>query len=409
MEEFKKLAQPIDFDLGGCEDGIIRITNNYDFTDTSGLDFHCIISLDGFDMTELYFNVQTIAPGKTESVGVKEITGALKSLLAGKGLSTGCEMSLFVSAKLREDSPWAPAGHRVAWEQRIIPIQYAKAPVVGPYYFPEACSDDSTAAVTAEGIVLSNGRTELNLAEPELQLWRAPTDNDMIRSLPGQSDNPGTEWHKAGIDRIIRSGTAQTGENFFRTSWVTEKDGRPVGTLSWGISADGGEPQMELLIELEKSLPELPRVGVRFDLPEGFETLRWYGRGLKENYPDRKAGYPLKVWESTVSGEYVPYILPQEHGAHCDTRWIELGASAPAKKKLRISSCHPFIFSALHSSPEDLDGLTHTWQVTPRRETVLIIDAAHRGLGTSACGPDIFDEYKVYPGVYKMKLGLCMG
>jgi len=78
-------------------------------------------------------------------------------------------------------------------------------------------------------------------------------------------------------------------------------------------------------VTVDSSVTDLPRVGLRFDLPAGFENLEWYGRGPSESYPDRTAGYPVGRYRSTVTDQYVPYVLPQEHGGHADTRWVALG------------------------------------------------------------------------------------
>ena len=39
----------------------------------------------------------------------------------------------------------------------------------------------------------------------------------------------------------------------------------------------------------------VPRIGVRFRLPESMELVAVFGRGPLENYWDRKAGYPVDV------------------------------------------------------------------------------------------------------------------
>jgi beta-galactosidase len=225
--------------------------------------------------------------------------------------------------------------------------------------------------------------------------------------LEGEEGKVGYKWYSAGLDQITCSGTEMISNSEFRSTYITEKEGRAIGTLTGSINKEtSGLWNLSLVLDLQKDLPELPRVGVRFKLPRGFEHLSWYGRGLQENYPDRKQGYPIKMWKSTVTNEYVPYILPQEHGSHCDTRWIRLRSTNARDSTFQISAKKPFIFSALHSTPESLDSLTHTWQVCSDTETYLIIDAAHRGLGTGACGPDCSDEYKVYPSVYRLNLML---
>src|SRR5262249_35115144 len=67
---------------------------------------------------------------------------------------------------------------------------------------------------------------------------------------------------------------------------------------------------------------DLPRVGIALALMPGFEGLEWYGCGLHESYPDRKRGAAVARYRSTVTDQYVPYIVPQEHGGHADTRWF---------------------------------------------------------------------------------------
>ncbi|MDD5199134.1 MAG: beta-galactosidase small subunit [Terrimicrobiaceae bacterium] len=116
------------------------------------------------------------------------------------------------------------------------------------------------------------------------------------------------------------------------------------------------------------------------------------GLGPWENYPDRKAACWRAVHAGSVAGQYVPYIMPQEHGLKCDTRWLELSSDSSS---VRIASAHSIAFSAGHFRPEDLTRATHTIDLQPRAETILCIDAAHRGLGTGSCGPDVFEPYKI--------------
>lgn len=403
MEEYKKLAQPVNFDLSECKNGRITIYNDQDFLSTSNLTYFWWVMLDGWDRTALSFSAPVIAPGESAVVEVPEILGALKSIKEDSSRKNGREISIMVTARLKDKTLWAPTGAAIAWEQTMLQLPNAAA---ADYFFLETEGrhpEKTEASIVDEILIFSAGGKELKLDLPMLQIWRAPTDNDIIRNLDEQEDKVGRLWYDAGLDRIIQESFSRNGENSWSSNWVTAADGRPVGKLCWSIG-DGG--RFDFTIELAKDLPELPRVGIRFNLPSGFEQLSWYGRGLKENYPDRKAGYPVKVWDSSVSEQWVPYILPQEHGSHCDTRWIALGTGSPVNQQFRISADEPVIFSALHNSPESLDKLSHTYQVKPSKDTFLIVDAAHRGLGTAACGPDCFEEYKVYPGIYRLKLKL---
>lgn len=151
-------------------------------------------------------------------------------------------------------------------------------------------------------------------------------------------------------------------------------------------------------IALSSRLPDLPRIGVVLGLRPGYEDLSWFGRGPHENYPDRKAGAPVGRYHSTVTDQYVPYILPQECGNKCDVRWLALhGGGQPG---LLVAFPAPLQFSALHCTAADLEQATHTNELTPRPETIVSLDCAQRGLGGASCGPDTLEAYQVPPGMY---------
>jgi beta-galactosidase len=133
-------------------------------------------------------------------------------------------------------------------------------------------------------------------------------------------------------------------------------------------------------------------------LPAGFEKLKWFGRGPFENYSDRKRSAMIDLHESTVTAEYVPYIMPQEHGNHTDVRWLSLGEERGAS--LKVEARGPLEFSASHFTAQDLYAATHTYDLKPRPETILNLDLMQRGLGTQSCGPDTLPQYQIKPGRY---------
>ena len=141
------------------------------------------------------------------------------------------------------------------------------------------------------------------------------------------------------------------------------------------------------------------RVGVVFTLPPGYEEMEWLGLGPHETYPDRKRGGRFGRWKSTVTDQYVPYIRPQEHGGHTDTRWLALRRDDGTG--LLFVCDEPRHVSVSHFLAGDLTAATHDVDLVPRAETFIHIDAKHRGLGTASCGPDTLPEYLVGPGTYR--------
>jgi beta-galactosidase len=92
---------------------------------------------------------------------------------------------------------------------------------------------------------------------------------------------------------------------------------------------------VENLFTVDNKLDDLPRLGVRLVLAPGFENLTWFGRGPFENYSDRKRAAMVDRFSGTVTGQYVPYVLPQVRGSHTDTRWLTLDNG---RTSLRISA-----------------------------------------------------------------------
>ena len=137
--------------------------------------------------------------------------------------------------------------------------------------------------------------------------------------------------------------------------------------------------------------------GVVLFLKPGFEKLRWFGRNPFENYSDRKRAALVDLYESTVTDQYVPYIMPQEHGNHTDVRWLSLGRESA---RLLVVAAGPMEFSASHYTAQDIDSACHTHDLHPRAEVILNLDYRQRGLGTESCGPGPLEQYKIKPGRY---------
>jgi beta-galactosidase len=94
----------------------------------------------------------------------------------------------------------------------------------------------------------------------------------------------------------------------------------------------------------------------------------------------------------------VPYIRPQENGGRADVRWLEVGHEDG--RRLRLAFDRPLQVSATHHRAGDLAAASHDVDLVARPETIVHVDAAHRGLGTASCGPDTLPGYLVGPGTY---------
>ena len=131
-------------------------------------------------------------------------------------------------------------------------------------------------------------------------------------------------------------------------------------------------------------IPDIFRFGVRFRMPEDYDTIEYYGRGPWENYADRKSGAPVGLYRQSVEEQFYPYIRPQETGTKSDLRWWQVLDKRGCG--FRIVSDGPFSASALEYAMETLDDGTakdqrHSSELTKAGFTEICLDKVQMGLG----------------------------
>jgi beta-galactosidase len=281
---------------------------------------------------------------------------------------------------LRNQTDWAPAGHEVAWQQLELRA---------PPRTSRARGRRATVGLSAFADAIVDG--------PHLQLWRAATDNDGLRLMPERAAGPLAHWLELGLDRLEhRLESDDGGELVHRVSgrgnWDDARHRQTFRELDGGFLVENE-------VVLGPDLRDLPRVGVVITLRAGLEHLEWVGRGPWESYPDRLASTIVDRFQSTVSEQYVPYILPQEHGHRSDVRTLAL--TDDEGTGLVVEGRPTFGFTASHFTANDLFAARHTIDLEPRAETILSIDRAQRGLGTASCGPDTATRYRLEEPAYR--------
>lgn len=231
---------------------------------------------------------------------------------------------------------------------------------------------------------------------PELNVFRAPTDNDKTvedkwrdKGLYSMSLEAGTWNVQSETDKVVLSvKNAYRGRNGFDFENAISYTVTPDGTILVKSSitpAVNGEV--------------LPRIGYRMELPEGFEQMRWYGRGPLENYIDRKEAMHVGVYEDLVSNQWVNYVKTQEMGNHEDVRWMSLtnpdgiGWVCIADTTMSASALH--VRSQDLCVPDNFRKQIHPYEVPVRKETVFYLDAYNRPLGGASCGPEPLKKYEL--------------
>ncbi len=401
MHEFKHLIQPVQVDVVDAAAGHLRIRSEHDFVSLNWLRGEWTLTAEGVVIANGELPALDIAPGASLDVTL-DLTAH-----AGPG-----ERFLNVRFFQREATLWASAGHEVGWAQVALPATAATADA-GESGSQVTVGQDAGSITLQAGPVSAVFDKETGslvffgaghnwiLAGPRLNIWRAATDNDGIKlMMEEQKNKPLYRWLQQGLDRL----------RFTRQSVrVVDEAAGPVveivhqasGREQWGdfehlqrFRLDAaGVLSVENQVQLGNGISDVPRIGVTMVLSPELEALEWFGRGPWENYSDRKAGAMVGRYRSTVSGEYVPYILPQEHGNKCDVRWLAL--TNEGGHGVRVDGQPLLEFSASHLAAEDLYQARHTVDLTPRREVILNLDAGQRGLGTASCGPDTLPQYRL--------------
>lgn len=410
MYEFKYLAQPVGA-TADFEAGKLFITNKRDFTTLGDLRGRWQLTVDGQEVRSGELPVLNSAPGETAEVPLP---------VEAPPLRPGQECFLNLSFTLAEPTLWADAGHEVATIQLSVSAAAAQpvAPVAGevPAAQFDVEEDARQIAVSGDGLGLTASKeqgcltsltcdgVETLLRGPQLSIWRAATDNDGIKGWSGQESKALGRWLAAGLNEMTVhtdevSAVAAEGSVrlTIRQTWEA-RGGRFIHEHVYRTRLGGGVA-VSNTVTCEGDLPDLPRVGVTLALPAGFESLTWLGRGPFENYPDRNRAAFIGRYSSTVTDQYVPYVMPQENGLKTDVRWLRLEDEA-GRGLLIVPEGHAH-FSATHFAAEDLFAATHTNELRPRPEVIVSLDHVHRGVGTNSCGPDTLECYKIAPGMFQ--------
>ena len=378
MWEHKRLAAPLRINGGvtALVDGRVEVSNHQHFTDLGWLRARYSLTVDGVELAGAPFDLPDLGPGERAIVALPAWTSP--------AAFTG-EAFLTVRVTSADDLPWASSGFEVCVLQ--LPVGDGRPPRVTQVLV----ATEVTVPLDHEGRL----QHQRFAAPPTLSLWRAPTDNDRIGGMAAR-------WAEAGVDRLERRlidiGRDDTA-TVVRSVYTTGAGIEVAHAARYTPTADGGIAVTEV-VELPESLADLARVGTILEFAPELEALRWFGSGPHETYPDRKRSGIVGRWESTVTEQYVPYIRPQENGGHADVRWLEL--ADPLGEGLRIHLGTAGQVSATHFRATDLAAATHDVDLEPRPETIVHLDAVHRGLGTASCGPDTLPRYLIGAGTHRL-------
>ncbi|WP_417885815.1 glycoside hydrolase family 2 TIM barrel-domain containing protein [Zunongwangia sp.] len=378
LEEVKRVYQNVQFDFDK-ESRKLSVYNEFDFTNLKDYQFKWQLLQDG-----------EVIKTENFSLSVTPHTSETKKLKLPK-LDSDAEYLLNIYTVTKTATDLIPADHKIAKAQFSI-----TEPI-----FANTKNDQKLDVKTEEDQLIFNSGSikgtfdlksgkftsysnDLTMLEelPQPYFWRAPTDNDFGNKMPEELNI----WRSAHSNVTLEDVKVEKQTEAGLPIQVTYhlNDINLPYTLIYLIQNDGSIRVTAKLDTNGKDVPELPRFGMRMQLPAGFDNLEYYGRGPEENYMDRNSAAFIGIYKAQVDNLKMPYIRPQEYGYHTDTRWLKL--TDTNGNILSVKGLQPLSFSALPIKTEALDpGETkknqHPTNLRYRDETTLHIDLAQRGLG----------------------------
>ena len=244
------------------------------------------------------------------------------------------------------------------------------------------------------------GREYLN-HPMELNIWRAPTDNDMyIKS----------EWKKAHYDKAYtRAYTTEVvqGKHGVKitshASVVAETVQKILDvTITWKIEA-AGKIDADIAVTKDDEFPDLPRFGVRMFLDKKLSDVRYFGMGPQESYCDKHQAASHGLYRADVGDLHEDYIRPQENGSHYDCEYVELNNS---RYGIVASAEKAFSFNASYYTQEELEKKTHNYELIESDSVVFCVDYALNGIGSNSCGPVVLEQYRFDDVLFRFKFTL---
>ncbi|WEG11738.1 glycoside hydrolase family 2 TIM barrel-domain containing protein [Pullulanibacillus sp. KACC 23026] len=387
--EYKKVIEPVVVEPVDLRLGQVKIMNRYDFSSLSHLIATWSLFEDGVIIDQGELSTLDIEAGNEKIIEVPYVSSKLKQ---------GLDYWIHLNFALRYDTLWAKRGHEVAWIDLTLSVE-----TENDIPFDLEAVPSLSVKNTNEEIVVSNGSFQMVFSKNngnltswtyahvplllnglELNLWRAPLDNDVHLKK---------EWITAGYDRLnalFKTLTINEWSNKeveVQTSYVHGAPGEGVcfkSVITYRVNGYGELLVETKLIPLAKELPVLPRFGLKCELPKSLNHFKWYGLGPHECYSDRKESGKLGVYEGKVDDQFVPYIRPQENGNKADVRWATftnsrgIGLLFLGEPLLNIS--------AHHYSIEDLTKTTHVNELKKQNATFVNLDDAQSGIGNHSCG-----------------------
>ena len=401
--EMQKVYQPVAFRLIDNQPLTIDVTNRLLTTDLNKYDFKYQIQENGKITSEGILPEISVSPCSSRKITLPDhIRYDLKK-----------ESFLKISMQLREPEIWAKEGFTVAWEQFKLNDIKPSITLAMPKASNPAILYESDTLYTIKGDFFEvkfnrkNGmlssysinNKELIKVPVRFNFRRALTDNDRGWKVGEKMKI----WQDAGLCytvqqfQIISSDKDKTvikGEYTFT-------DSKATATIEHSIFANG-TIEIDYNISIPQDLPNIPRIGLQFEIEKELQNIDWYGRGPHENYIDRESGAAIGIYQTTLNQWTTPYVRPQENSNRGGIRWLRFSQGT---HQLQFSAVgEPFCASAWPYTISTLEQTTHDFELKMHNNIIVDIDCNQMGVGGDCSwGLPVLQKYQIKPGKYQYK------
>jgi beta-galactosidase len=393
--EVKKCYQNIKYEAVDLSTGKIRIYNKFLFTNLKEYEIVWEIMKNGVSVLSGSKLMET-EPEKSAEI---ELGYQLPVMVEENE-----EYILTVSARTLQDNSWAKQGHEIAFDQFILPVPVTKVMFSTQQRDNlKLREEEGTLTISGDNFIISFHKESGAISSyiyKETQLinnvhpnfWRAYTDNDRGNNLPERC----RVWREASQERKLLSMNLNKTEGWveIEVTYLLEAAANSICKVTYCIS-DDGEVKIHYLLMPGENLPELPEVGMLYDMDKCFNNLSWYGKGPHENYWDKAGGAKIGIYQGKVDDQMVPYLRPQECGNKTEVRWAKIMNESGIG--LRIKGI-PFVeLNALGYTPFELEAYDHQYKLPAIEKTVLRVNYRQMGVGgDDTWGAKTHPEFTLY-------------
>ncbi|MDG2280125.1 MAG: glycoside hydrolase family 2 TIM barrel-domain containing protein [Flavicella sp.] len=400
----KKVNQPVVISSEDPKTGKFEITNRHHAQDLTKYEIF-------WELTE---NGRVVKKGMLkEGLSAKAFEKETFQLkLKQPKLHSGSEYFINIYGKLKEDQLWEKRGYVVFQDQ--FKLDYSVKPIAVQSSNSALQMKETEKEVTisnkyvvlkidkTSGYVSSYQSNGMDLLKSPLKLnfWRAETENDMAyrraKKLSVERD-----WMHAEDRFVVKKFSVDSNKKGSVVVSVEGEIANPKVQVKLIYTVLGnGKLKVDYESNIDASAPNVPRVGMQFDVASSYQNLSYLGRGPQPNYIDRNYGAEVGLYSGLIKTMSYGYVKPSEYGNHTDTRWFKIHNNS---KGLLVKGDDLLSFSVVPFKLYNLQEAQFTKDLIETKTSSVQVDLIQTGVGgddTWSPRAEPHKEYRIEPGTY---------